>query len=61
MDQDGDGYITIQEAEDLLENIGASDKVTTEELSLALQELGGEEDKIEVRILRDLLSDQRGM
>lgn len=60
-DEDGDDYISIDEAEHILENVEAADKVTREEIAQALKELGAEGDRIPVQVLKDLMSDQRGM
>jgi len=58
---DGDGYITVQEAENILEKIGAADQLTTEELAEALKEVGAVDNKIEVEVLKGMLTDKRGM
>jgi len=60
-DEDSDGYITVEEVEHMLENVGVSDKVTSEEISQAFKELGSDEDRIAVDVLKGLLTDQRGM
>ena len=60
-DENHDGYISMEEAQHALKNIGASDKLTPEELTIAMQELGAVDGKVEVQVLKDLLSDQRGM
>jgi len=60
-DTDGDGYITVQEAENILEKIGAADQLTTEELAEALKEVGAVDNKIEVEVLKGMLTDKRGM
>jgi len=60
-DEDKDGYISVQEAQHALEHIDAADQLTTEELSLAMKEIGAVDDRIEVTVLKKMLSDQRGM
>ena len=39
-DVDKNGFISVEEVEHLLKNIGASDKVSREEILLAMKELG---------------------
>lgn len=60
-DEDADGYISMEDAQHALERIGVADKLTTEELELAMQELGATEGRVEVQAIKNLLSDKRGM
>lgn len=60
-DEDKSGYIDIEEVEHALENIGASDKVTREEIESLMKELGAEDNRIHVDVLKSLLSDKRGL
>jgi len=48
----------VQEAENILEKIGATDQLTTEELADALEEVGAVDNKIEVEVLKGMLTDK---
>jgi Ca2+-binding EF-hand superfamily protein len=39
-DTDGDGFLSVEEIKKLLINIGAKDKLTPEEISAAMEEIG---------------------
>jgi Ca2+-binding EF-hand superfamily protein len=61
-DEDKDGFISVEEIEHTLKNIGASDKVSREEILLLMKELGSEQDdRVEVEVLKGLLHDKRGL
>lgn len=60
-DEDSDGYISIEEAEHAFERMGVADKLTREEIAEAMEEIGAADGRIEVQVIKDMLTDQRGM
>ena len=60
-DEDKDNKISITELEHFLEHIGASDKMTKAELADFMTELGGEDNKVEIRLIKEKFQDKRGM
>ena len=49
-DVDGDGFISVSEIEKLLENIGAKDSLSAEEIAEVMSEIGSSEGPKGVRI-----------
>jgi len=61
-DADGDGFITADEIRGILDNIGASDQMTVEEIEIVLVEAGADEDAHQIPVERvvEIMMEDRG-